>query len=49
MEIRAPALASKTNVIKVDKEVPLELLGPLGCGIQTGSRCPSLRLLNPSF
>lgn len=31
------AIASKTNVVKVDKTVPLELLGPLGCGVQTGA------------
>ncbi|MEH6759347.1 MAG: NAD(P)-dependent alcohol dehydrogenase [Parasphingorhabdus sp.] len=31
------ALADRRNVIKVDKELPLELLGPLGCGIQTGA------------
>lgn len=31
------ALASARNVIKVPKDVPLEMLGPLGCGIQTGS------------
>ncbi|MDR2283667.1 MAG: NAD(P)-dependent alcohol dehydrogenase [Sphingobacterium sp.] len=31
------AIAHKNNVIKVRKDVPLELLGPLGCGIQTGA------------
>jgi aryl-alcohol dehydrogenase len=31
------ALAHRRNVVKVDKDVPLELLGPLGCGIQTGA------------
>lgn len=31
------ALAHKNNVIKVRKDAPIELLGPLGCGIQTGS------------
>jgi aryl-alcohol dehydrogenase len=31
------ALAHSRNVIKVPKDVPLELLGPLGCGIQTGA------------
>ena len=30
-------LAHSRNVVKVDKDVPLELLGPLGCGIQTGA------------
>lgn len=31
------ALASERNVVKVDTDLPLELLGPLGCGIQTGA------------
>lgn len=31
------ALANDRNVVKVPKEAPLELLGPLGCGIQTGA------------
>jgi aryl-alcohol dehydrogenase len=31
------ALATERNVVKVRKDVPLELLGPLGCGIQTGA------------
>jgi len=31
------ALASERNVVKVPKDVPLEILGPLGCGIQTGA------------
>lgn len=31
------ALASERNVVKVRNDVPLELLGPLGCGIQTGA------------
>jgi aryl-alcohol dehydrogenase len=31
------ALANELNVVKVDKDVPLENLGPLGCGIQTGA------------
>nr|WP_067060379.1 NAD(P)-dependent alcohol dehydrogenase [Mucilaginibacter sp. L294] len=30
-------VAPETNVVKVDNTVPLELLGPLGCGIQTGA------------
>jgi aryl-alcohol dehydrogenase len=25
------------NLVKVDKDLPLEILGPLGCGIQTGA------------
>ena len=31
------ALATEANTIKVNKTAPLELLGPLGCGIQTGA------------
>lgn len=31
------ALATERNTVKVTKDVPLELLGPLGCGIQTGA------------
>jgi aryl-alcohol dehydrogenase len=31
------ALAKESNVVKVRKDVPLEILGPLGCGIQTGA------------
>src|ERR1700691_669318 len=31
------ALANQRSVVKVPKEAPLELLGPLGCGIQTGA------------
>ena len=31
------ALANESNVVRVPNEVPLELLGPLGCGIQTGA------------
>jgi aryl-alcohol dehydrogenase len=31
------SVASERNVVKVPKDVPLEILGPLGCGIQTGS------------
>jgi len=30
-------LANERNVVKVPKAAPLELLGPLGCGIQTGA------------
>lgn len=30
-------IASERNVVKVPKHAPLELLGPLGCGIQTGA------------
>jgi aryl-alcohol dehydrogenase len=31
------ALANERNVVKVPRDAPLELLGPLGCGIQTGA------------
>ncbi len=31
------ALAAERNAVKVRRDVPLELLGPLGCGIQTGA------------
>jgi aryl-alcohol dehydrogenase len=31
------ALANERNVIKVAKDVPLEILGPLGCGVMTGA------------
>lgn len=31
------ALSLENNAIKIDKNAPLELLGPLGCGIQTGA------------
>jgi aryl-alcohol dehydrogenase len=31
------ALASAKNVVKVRRDAPLELLGPLGCGLSTGA------------
>jgi Zn-dependent alcohol dehydrogenase len=31
------AIARAKNAVKVDPSLPLELLGPLGCGIQTGA------------
>ncbi|MFI5012761.1 MAG: NAD(P)-dependent alcohol dehydrogenase [Hyphomicrobiales bacterium] len=31
------ALATTRNLVKVDKSLPLELLAPLGCGLQTGA------------
>lgn len=31
------AIASERNTVKIRKDVPLELMGPLGCGIQTGA------------
>jgi aryl-alcohol dehydrogenase len=33
----AYALASERNAIKVPRDAPLELLGPLGCGLPTGA------------
>jgi aryl-alcohol dehydrogenase len=30
-------IANERNMVKVVKQAPLELLGPLGCGIQTGA------------
>ena len=31
------ALATERNVVKAPDDLPLELLGPLGCGLQTGA------------
>jgi len=31
------AIASERNAIRVPKNAPLEMLGPLGCGVQTGA------------
>jgi len=31
------ALAAENSVVKVPEDAPLELLGPLGCGVQTGA------------
>lgn len=31
------AIANERSIVKVRKDAPLELLGPLGCGIQTGA------------
>jgi aryl-alcohol dehydrogenase len=31
------AIGTERNVVVVDRELPLELLGPLGCGVQTGA------------
>ncbi|WP_408960530.1 NAD(P)-dependent alcohol dehydrogenase [Natrinema sp. 74] len=31
------SIATERNVVPVEDDVPLELLGPLGCGIQTGA------------
>lgn len=42
------AVANERNIVKVDKDVDLALLGPLGCGIQTGSGTV-LNRLRPEF
>jgi aryl-alcohol dehydrogenase len=31
------AVATERNAVVVDKDLPLELMGPLGCGLQTGA------------
>ena len=31
------ALANERNVVKVQDDVPLEILGPMGCGVMTGA------------
>ena len=31
------ALANERNVVKVREDVPIEILGPLGCGVMTGA------------
>lgn len=41
-------VAHERNVVKVDKDVDLSLLGPLGCGIQTGAGTV-LNRLKPKF
>ncbi len=42
------SLAHERNVVKVRKDAPLELLGPLGCGLQTGAGAV-IHSLNVSF
>lgn len=42
------AIAHERNVVKVDQDVDLALLGPLGCGIQTGAGTV-LNRLKPEF
>lgn len=41
------ALATMRNVVRVDKDLPLETLGPLGCGFQTGAGAV-LNVLQPA-
>ena len=31
------ALANERNVVKVREDIPLEILGPMGCGVMTGA------------
>jgi len=31
------ALANERNIVAVDRDLPIEILGPLGCGVQTGA------------
>lgn len=38
------AIANQRNTVKVDKDLPIEILGPLGCGIQTGAGAATLSL-----
>jgi len=40
------AIATARNVVKIDKDLPLEVLAPLGCGIQTGAGAV-LNVLSP--
>ncbi len=42
------AVAHERNVVKVDKDVDLALLGPFGCGIQTGAGTV-LNSIKPEF
>ncbi len=42
------AIAHERNIVKVDKDVDLALLGPLGCGIQTGAGTV-LNRIKPEF
>ncbi|MCC8088663.1 MAG: NAD(P)-dependent alcohol dehydrogenase [Rikenellaceae bacterium] len=41
------SLATERNVIKIQDDVPTEMMGPLGCGLQTGSGSV-LNVINPS-
>jgi aryl-alcohol dehydrogenase len=38
------ALANEANLVKVREDVPLEILGPMGCGIRTGAGAVMLSL-----
>ncbi|WP_156680870.1 NAD(P)-dependent alcohol dehydrogenase [Sphingomonas profundi] len=41
------ALAAERSVVKIADEVPVELMGPLGCGIQTGAGAVLNALMPP--
>jgi aryl-alcohol dehydrogenase/geraniol dehydrogenase (NAD+) len=38
------AIAHRRNTVKVDKDLPLDILGPLGCGVMTGAGAAVLSL-----
>lgn len=40
------AITTERNLVKLPKDVPLEIMGPLGCGIQTGAGAV-INSLNP--
>jgi len=42
------AIANRRNAVRIPKDVPLELMGPLGCGIQTGAGTV-INALRPRF
>jgi len=42
------SLTSENNVVKVDKDIDLDLLGPMGCALQTGAGTV-LNALQPKF
>lgn len=42
------ALANERNVVKVREDVPIELLGPMGCGIRTGAGAVMISLRPPA-
>jgi len=42
------AIANCRNAVRIPKDVPLELMGPLGCGIQTGAGTV-INALRPRF
>ena len=42
------AIANRRNAVRIPEDVPLELMGPLGCGIQTGAGTV-INALRPRF